>query len=151
MNRLTGDKENADPIKARSDLVDILMMNPENTDAIVKLIQSELADMKDGNTVTQISNAIDEATSGADISPGTKDNVLFWLTETSLDARQMIMVRTIEELMNNDTSRPATLDALAQVFSKENVDMIMQWVNRRVLTLNQGIYVLLFPESSSTV
>ncbi len=148
---MSGEKENSDPIKARSDLVDILMMNPENTEAIVKLIQSELSDMKDGDTVAQISTVIDEAASGSKISPNIKDNVLFWLTETSLDARQMIMVRTIEDLLNNDASRPTTLAALTQVFSKENVDMVMQWVNRRILTLNQGIYVLLFPESSTTV
>ncbi|MHA1638234.1 MAG: hypothetical protein ACTSUB_09500 [Candidatus Thorarchaeota archaeon] len=148
---MSGEKENIDPIKARSDLVDILLMNPENTDAIVKLIQSELADMKDGDTVAQISTAIDQAASGSKISSDSKDNVLFWLTETSLDARQMIMVRTIEDLLNNDASRPTTMDALTQVFTKENVDMVMQWVNRKVLTLNQGIYVLLFPESSTTV
>ncbi|MHA1930627.1 MAG: hypothetical protein ACTSV2_18815 [Candidatus Thorarchaeota archaeon] len=148
---MSGEKENIDPIKARSDLVDILLMNPENTDAIVKLIQSELADIKDGDTVAQISTAIDQAASGSKISSDSKDNVLFWLTETSLDARQMIMVRTIEDLLNNDASRPTTMDALTQVFTKENVDMVMQWVNRKVLTLNQGIYVLLFPESSTTV
>jgi hypothetical protein len=35
------------------------------------------------------------------------------------------------------------------VSSKENVDMVMEWVNRKILTLNQAVYVLLYPDSSS--
>ena len=127
---MSGEKENTDPIKARSDLVDILMMNPENTDAIVKLIQSELVDIKDGDTVTQISNAIDEAASGSELSTDSKDNVLFWLTESSPDARQMIMVRTIEDLLNNllDSNIESIRNSEHPFWVKPVTSLIREWI-----------------------
>jgi hypothetical protein len=70
------------------------------------------------------------------------------LTETSPDARQLILVRTIEELLGIEESKKSTLDALAKVSSEENVDMVMEWVNKKIMTLNQAVYVLLFPDSS---
>ena len=139
------------PMKARSDLVDILSMNPENTEAIVKLIQSELTTVQDAEVISQVSEAIDEVASGSEVSTDTKDNVLFWLTNTSSDVRQMIMVRTIEELLKIESCRAPTIEALTKISSKENVDMVMEWINRKILTLNQGIFVLLFPDSSATV
>ena len=150
MRILTGD-DDIGPMKARSDLVDLLRMNPENTEAIVKLIQSELPAVRDADVISQVSEAIDEVASGSDVSSDTKDNVLFWLTNTSSDVRQMIMVRTIEELLRIESCRAPTIEALTKVSSKENVDMVMEWINRKILTLNQGIFVLLFPDSSPTV
>ena len=139
------------PMRARSDLVDILSHDPKNTEAIVKLIQSELADLKDGEDVSNIRNAISEVASQSNIDSKTTDNVLYWLTQTTPDVRQMILVQTIEELLGIKISRDATLSALHQVSSKENVDMVMEWVNRKILTLNQAVYVLLYPDSSSAL
>lgn len=145
------DDDDIGPMKARSDLVDILRLNPKNTEAIVKLIQSELATVQDTEVISQVSEAIDEVAAGSDVSTDTKDNVLYWLTNTSSDVRQMIMVRTIEELLKIESCRAPTIEALTKISSKENVDMVMEWINRKILTLNQGIFVLLFPDSSATV
>ncbi len=136
------------PLRARSDLVDILSNDPRNTAAIVKLIQSELTDLKDGEAVSNIKNAISEVASQSNIDRKTTDNVLYWLTKTTPDVRQMILVQTIEELLGIETSKEATLSALHQVSSKENVDMVMEWVKRKILTLSQAVYVLLYPDSS---
>lgn len=136
------------PLQARSDLVDILKFNPENTDTIVTIIQSELKGIKDRESVSKISEAVGEAAKRADVEPKVKDNVLYWLTETSPDARQLILVRTIEELLGLEGSKQSTLDALGKVSSKENVDMVMEWVNKKIMTLNQAVYVLLFPDST---
>ncbi len=139
------------PLKARSDLIDMLRSCPDNTAAIVTLIQTELRDIQDGDVVLKIKDTLDSVASESGVSKEAKENVLYWLTQTSLDARQMILVRTIEELLKIDQCKPATLEALSQISSKENVDMVMEWVNRKILTLNQGVYVLLFPESSDAL
>lgn len=148
---MSGKDESDGPMKARSDLVDMLKACPENTAAIVTLIQDELHELQDRDAISRISGTIDSVAADSGTSTEVKDNVLFWLTQTSLDARQMIMVRTIEELLETDECRPATLEALAQISSKDNVEMVMEWVNRSIMTLNQAVYVLLFPESSDAL
>lgn len=137
------------PIQARSDLVSILSTCPENTQAIVTIIQNELKDLKDSKVVSNISNALKEAASHTDMDEKARDGVLYYLTESNPDVRQTILVQTIEELLTMDDCRDATLSALSQVSSPENVNMLMQWVDRQILTLNQAVFVLLYPDSSS--
>lgn len=139
------------PMQARSDLIDILSQCPENTEAIVTLIQSELNDLRDSDAVNVISNALTEAASQSNVDASTRDNVLYWLTQTTPDVRQMILVQTIEELLNMENCREATTFALVKISSQENVDMVMEWVNRKILTLNQAVYVLLYPDSSTAL
>ncbi len=148
---MSGNDDFNGPMKARSDLVDMLKASPENTAAIVTLIRSELQDIQDSDAVSRVSGTIDSVAAESGISSKVKDNVLYWLTKTSLDARQMIMVRTIEELLGIEECKPATLDALAQISSRDNVEMVMEWVNRSIMTLNQAVYVLLFPDSSDAL
>lgn len=135
------------PMQARSDLIDILSHDPANTEAIVKIISAELKDMKDSET--EISNALSEASSG--IAKEAKDNVLYWLTKTAPDVRQMILVQTIEELLKLPGSKEPTIEALTRVSSSENVEMVLDWVERKILTLNQAVYVLLYPDSSAAL
>ena len=139
------------PMQARSDLIDILSQYSENTEALVILIQSELKDLKDRDVVNDISNTITEAASQSKVDPATRDNVLYWLTETTPDVRQMILVQTIEELLKMDNCREATISALVKISSQENVDMVMEWVNHSILTLSQAVYVLLYPDSSAAL
>jgi hypothetical protein len=139
------------PMQARSDLIDILSQCPENTEALVKLIHSELDELKDSDSLRDISSAITEAASKSNVDSSTRDNVLFWLTETAPDIRQMILVQTIEELLGMENCREATTNALVKVSSQENVNMVMEWVNRSILTLNQAVYVLLYPDSSAAL
>ena len=139
------------PMQARSDLIDILSRCSENTEAIVTLIQSELKDLQDGDTVKKISNTLTEAASQSKVDATARDNVLYWLTETTPDVRQMILVQTIEELLGMENCKEATIYALVKISSQENVDMVMEWVNRKILTLNQAVYVLLYPDSSAAL
>ncbi|MBN2230257.1 MAG: hypothetical protein JW779_11775 [Candidatus Thorarchaeota archaeon] len=139
------------PIRARSDLIDILSHNPENTEAIVTLIQNELKDIKDGDVVSNISNTISEVAAQTNIDSESEKNILYWLTETSPDVRQMILVQTIEELLSIKQCRDPTLEALVKISSKDNVDTVMEWVKRKILTLNQAVYVLLYPDSSKGI
>jgi hypothetical protein len=148
---MTGNDELTGPLKARSDLVDILRMCPENTEGIITLILSELEDFHDSEVIAKVEGVIESAAAKAEIDPGTRDNVLYWLTETSPDARQMIMMRTIEDLLEIDQCRPAVTSALGKISSTENVKMVMEWVERKILTLNQAVYVLLFPDSSAAL
>jgi len=150
MSTLSKDNE-IGPMQARSDLIDILSQCPENTEALVTLIQSELKDLKGSEVMRDISNTITEAASQSNVDSSTRDNVLYWLTETTPDVRQMILVQTIEELLNMDKCREATTIALVKISSQENVDMVMEWVNRKILTLNQAVYVLLYPDSSAAL
>ena len=136
-------------MQARSDLIDILSHDPANTEAIVKIIATELKDMKDSETESEISAALSEASSGVDKE--AKDNVLYWLTKTAPDVRQMILVQTIEELLKLPMSKEPTIDALTRVSSADNVKMVMEWVERKILTLNQAVYVLLYPDSSTAL
>ncbi len=138
-----------DPMQARSDLVSILSADPEITKAIVTIIENELRDLKDSRVVSNISNAISESASHSNIDDATRDGVLYYLTETAPDVRQTILVQTIEELLKLPGSKDPTLAALSQVSTKENVDLVMQWVDRQILTLNQAVFVLLYPDSSS--
>ena len=137
------------PMRARSDLIDILSHNPANTEAIVKIISTELKDMKESETESEISTALNEVSSGVDKE--AKDNVLYWLTKTAPDVRQMILVQTIEELLKIPASKEPTIDALTRVSSMDNVKMVMEWVDRKILTLNQAVYVLLYPDSSTAL
>ncbi|MGY5875172.1 MAG: hypothetical protein RTU30_05460 [Candidatus Thorarchaeota archaeon] len=143
--------EEPGPLKARTDLADILMQNPENTEALVTIIENELKDIKDSDVVSRISDAVESVTSNAEVSADTKDNILYWLTETTPDVRQMILVQTVERLLSNDSSRNPTLIALGRISSESNVDMVMNWVERSIMTLNQAVYVLLYPDSSDAL
>ena len=96
MRTLSDDKDPSGPAQARSDLIDILSHDPENTEAIVTIIQNELTDLKDAKAVT---NALNAAASSSKVAAEARDNVLYWLTETTPDVRQMILVQTIEELL----------------------------------------------------
>jgi len=151
MRTLSEDRDPSGPAKARSDLIDILSHEPENTEAIVTIITNELTDLKDRKAVSAISNALKEAAATSNVSADARNNVLYWLTETTLDVRQMILVQTIEELLGMPHCKDATIEALTRISSKENVKMVMEWVERKILTLNQAVYVLLYPDSSSAL
>ena len=142
---MSDDKDRSDPAKARSDLIDILSHDPMNTEAIVAIIRHELTDIKDSKAVTSALNAAAES---SNVDANARDNVLYWLTETTPDVRQMILVQTIEELLGMPQCKEATIDALTQVSSEENVKMVMEWVDRKILKLDQAVYVLLYPDSS---
>jgi hypothetical protein len=148
MRTLSDDKDHSDPAQARSNLIDILSHDPANTEAIVTIIQNELTDLKDGTAVTEISNALSAAAASSKVDGSVKDNVLYWLTETTPDVRQMILVQTIEELLGMPQCKDSTVEALTRISSKDNVTMVMEWVDRKILTLNQAVYVLLYPDSS---
>ncbi len=151
MRTLSDDKDQSGPAQARSDLIDILSHDPENTEAIVTIIQNELTDLKDGTAVSEISNALKEAAAASNIGADARKNVLYWLTKTTPDVRQMILVQTIEELLGMPQCKDATIAALTRISSEDNVKMVMEWVNRKILTLNQAVYVLLYPDSSAAL
>jgi len=148
---MTRDEDTTSPLRIRSDLVGILKRNPQNTEAIVAVIDSELRGIKDSQSRSQVSTVLSKAAKRASVGKKVVDNVLHWLTETSPDVRQMILVRTIEDLLEDSQSRIAALAALARVSSEENVKTVMEWVKRGVMTTNQAVYVLLYPESSSAL
>jgi len=150
LNPLSKDDE-LGPLRARSDLIDILRHDPKNSEVIVTLIQAELKDLKDSDIVSELSDTITEVAVNSNTNAEARKNVLYWLTQTTPDIRQMILVQTLEELLGLEQCRDATLKALIQVSSKENVDMVMEWVNRKILTINQAVYVLLYPDSSSAI
>jgi hypothetical protein len=147
---LSGNEEPG-PLKARADLVDILIQDPQNTEILATIIENELKDIRDKNVRSQISQAVESLTSRADVSSEVRENILYWLTETSPDVRQMILVQTVERLLENMESRKAALGALAKISSESNVDMVMNWVNHQIMTLNQAVYVLLYPDSSDAL
>ncbi|KXH70476.1 MAG: hypothetical protein AM326_04325 [Candidatus Thorarchaeota archaeon SMTZ-45] len=151
MRTLSDGKDPSGPAKARSDLIDILSHDPENTEAIVTIIQNELTDLKDGKAVSEISNALKEAAAASNVADDARNNVLYWLTETTPDIRQMILVQTIEELLGMPQCKDATIAALTRISSEDNVKMVMEWVGRKILTLNQAVYVLLYPDSSAAL
>lgn len=138
-------------MQARSDLVDILSHDPANTEAIVKIISAELKDLKDSKNVSEITNALNEMASSSNVDKDARDNVLYWLTKTAPDVRQMILVQTIEELLKLPTSKEPTIEALTRISSEDNVKMVMEWVDRKILTLNQAVYVLLYPDASAAL
>ncbi|MHA1924650.1 MAG: hypothetical protein ACXABV_02130 [Candidatus Thorarchaeota archaeon] len=147
---MTRDEENG-PMKARADLVGILRSDPDITGVIVTIIENELKDIKDKEVMTKISNTLSEAAAHSGVEAEVKENVLHWLTETSPDVRQMILVKTIEDLLGTPDTKAPTMDALGKLSSKENVDMVFEWVNSNILTLNQAVYVLLYPDSSEAL
>lgn len=151
MRTLSDDKDPSGPAQARSDLIDILSHDPDNTQAIVTIIQNELTDLKDSKGISEISNALSDAAASSNVEASARDNVLYWLTETTPDVRQMILVQTIEELLVLPHCKDATIEALTRISSADNVKMVMEWVDRKILTLNQAVYVLLYPDSSSAL
>ncbi|MFO7836971.1 MAG: hypothetical protein R6V83_09960 [Candidatus Thorarchaeota archaeon] len=146
-------KENgfSGPMKARADLVEMLMCDPEVTEALVTIIKSELKEMQESDAVSQISGALHDAATRTEIENTNQKNILYWLTQTGSDVRQMILVQTIKSLLEYPECRQPTLDALEKISSRENVSMVMEWVNRNILTLEQAVYVLLYPEASSAL
>lgn len=148
MRTLSDDKDYSSPAQARSDLIDILSYDPKNTEVIVTIIQNELMDLKDSKAVT---NALDAAAASSKVDADVKDNVLYWLTETTPDVRQMILVQTIEELLGMPQCKEATINALTRISSEENVKIVMAWVDSKILTMNQAVYVLMYPDSSAAL
>jgi len=148
MRTMSDDKDRSDPAQARSDLIDILSHDPVNTEAIVAIIRHELRDIK---TSEDIISALNAAAASSNVDANARDNVLYWLTETTPDVRQMILVQTIEELLGMPQCKDATINALTQVSSEENVKMVMEWVDRGILKLDQAVYVLLYPDSSAAL
>jgi uncharacterized membrane-anchored protein YjiN (DUF445 family) len=138
-------------MKARADLVGILRSDPDITGVIVTIIENELKDIKDQEVMAKISNTLSEAAAHSGVEAEVKENVLHWLTETSPDVRQMILVKTIEELLETPDCKAPTMEALGRLSSKDNVDMVFEWVNSNILTLNQAVYVLLYPDSSEAL
>ncbi|MEM2142186.1 MAG: hypothetical protein QXQ81_02880 [Candidatus Thorarchaeota archaeon] len=132
----------------RSDLVGIIRGSSSITEMIVNLIENELRDLREGDAAERVRGALSVAAREAGVTDSTRDAVLAWLTKTTPDVRQTILVQTSETHLGDDKIRPDILRALEQVASKESVTMVMDWVNRGILTLSQGVYVLLFPESS---
>ncbi len=147
---MSDNRDVQDPIRARSDLVDVLVCDPENAELIASLIEAELRGMKTGMS-NELKEEIKRAAQKASLDQKAMDNLLYWLTETSLDARQLILIRTIEQLLTIDQCRSSALKALAKISSEENVSLVMEWVDRGILTLNQAVYVLLFPDSTATL
>ncbi len=139
------------PIRARSDLVEMIRTSPENTEAVVAIIQNELKDLQKSEDAAEIEVALERVATDASIDEEARDNVLYWLTKTSPDARQTIIVRTIEELLRLPETRDTILDILGRISSEENVKMVMEWVDHNILTLNQAVFVLLFPDSSAAL
>jgi hypothetical protein len=148
---MVDERDKNGPLRARSDLLGIMMCDPENTEALVAIMERELKDIQDTDVSARISHAVEKAAAKADISDEDRDNILFWLTSAAPDVRQMILVRTIEELLDKPECRPSTLNALAKVSSEENVSLVLDWVERGILTLNQAVYVLLYPDSSAAL
>lgn len=138
-------------MQARSDLVSILSADPEITKAIVTIIENELRDLKDSKVVSNISSVLTKSASHSNVDDSTRDGVLYYLTETNPDVRQTILVQTIEELLNLPNSRDPTLKALCQISSEDSVNLVMQWVEKQILTLNQAVFVLLYPDSSTAL
>jgi len=147
---LTRDEDEG-PMRARADLLDIIRRDPDITAVVVSIVESELKDIKNKDVVAQISNTLSEAATHSGIGADIQESVLHWLTESTPDVRQMIMVKTIEDLLETPDCRDATLKALAKLSSKENVDMVFQWVDSNILTLNQAVYVLIYPDSSEAL
>jgi propanediol dehydratase large subunit len=129
----------------------MLRTSSANTDTLVRLIENELKDLKRGDAAKKVRAALSQVAKKAKVDSETEDNLISWLTETSPDVRQMIMVQTIEELLKDEAIRVDILKALSKISTEENVRMVMDWVKKGVLTLNQGVYVLLYPESSATL
>lgn len=148
---MTQENGSGGPMKARTDLVDMLLCDPEVTEALVTIIKSELEDMQEGEAGKQISETLHEAAARTNVEDTNQRNILYWLTQTGSDVRQMILVQTIEALLEYPECRKPTLDALEKISSRENVDMVMQWVDKQILTLEQAVYVLLYPEASAAL
>lgn len=143
--------EDEGPMRARADLLDIIRRDPDITDVVVTIVENELKDIKNKDVVAQISNTLSEAASHSGIGAEVQESVLHWLTESTPDVRQMILVKTVEDLLETPDCRDATLKALAKLSSKDNVDMVFQWVDSNILTLNQAVYVLIYPDSSEAL
>lgn len=139
------------PIQARSDLVEMIRTSPENTEAIVAIIQNELKDLQKSEDAAEIEVALERVASDSSVDKEARDNVLYWLTQTSPDARHTILVMTIEELLRIPKTRDTMLEVLGRISTQENVKMVMEWVDRNILTLNQAVFVLLFPDSSTAL
>ncbi len=134
--------------KARSDLAGILRERVKETETIVELIENELKGLKSPGGIAKISSVLSKIADATGVDSDARDNLLYWLTESSSDVRQMILVQTIEELLRDDTVREDMLKVLVRLSSEESVSMVLDWVERGILTLGQGVYVLLYPNAT---
>ncbi len=145
------EEEELGPLRARSELVGMLMQDPKNVEALVAIVQNELEALKDNSALERMTETLDAAADRAKVSDECRDVVLYWLTESEPSIRQMILVETIEQLLSNDASRETALEALGRVSSPESVEVVMSWVERGILTTTQAVYVLLYPDASAAL
>ncbi|MCF2136732.1 MAG: hypothetical protein K9W43_05755 [Candidatus Thorarchaeota archaeon] len=145
---MSGNDEAAKLARARTDLVDMIRASPDDIEPLLEIIEGELKGIKEGTTSDNISEAVSKVAEVSGADADSVCNVLYWLTESGPDARQTIIVHTIESLLKDSYTRHIALAVLTRVSSQDNIDIMMKYVDRGVLTLSQAIFVLLYPDSA---
>ncbi len=145
---MSKNNEASEMIRARSDLIDMIRASREDIETLIQIIENELKDIREGDTAERISKAVSRVAEGSGADTDSVYNVLYWLTQSGPDARQAIIVQTLETMMNDEELRDVALAILRRLSSKENVDIVLKYVDKNVLTLSQAIYVLLYPDAS---
>jgi len=143
--------EASEMIRARTDLIDLIRSSREDLDTLIEIIENELKDIREGDTAERISRAVSRAAEGAGTDTDSLYNILYWLTQSGPDARQAIVVQTLETMMNDDELRDVALAILERLSSRENVDIVLRYVEKGVLTLGQAIFVLLYPDADQVL
>lgn len=146
---MSGNDEATGMMKARTDLIDMIRTSQEDIETLVEIIENELKNIREGDAAERISKAVSKVAEGSGADADSLYNVLYWLTQSGPDARQAIIVQTLETMLNDESLRKVGLSVLTRVSSQENVDLMLRYVERGVLTLSQAIFVLLYPDSSS--
>ncbi len=146
---MSGNDEAAKLAQARTDLVDMIRASPKSTQSLLEIIESELKGIKEGPAADNIADAVSKVAEASGADADSVCNVLYWLTESGPDARQTIIVQTLESLVKDESTRDIALSVLSRFSTRENIDIIMKYVSKGVLTLSQAIFVLLYPDSSS--
>lgn len=126
-------------------LIDIIKKN-SNDELLIDLLKFELSrNDNNGKNKEKLLQELKDAATIHNISDEQIDKIFYWITHPVRDIRQIILTKTIEELLKDEKYYNNVFNILCQTAGKEGVELIFKWVKDGIMTLEQAIYTIVYP------
>ncbi len=135
------------PIDVEKILVDIIRKNPEDH-LLYDLLAYELGISNvNGSNKEKVLEDLQNNANKYNLSDKQVEKIFYWITHPVRDIRQIIITKTIEELLKDERFHDSVYDILCSLAGKEGVELIFKWVKDGVMTLEQAVFTIVYPIS----
>ncbi len=140
-------KPKLSPIDVEKILVDIVRKNPED-ELLYELLKYELGISNiNGSNKEKVLTTLKKNATKYDLTDKDVEKIFYWVTHPVRDIRQIILTKTIEELLKDDKFHDKIYEMLCELTGKEGVELIFKWVKDGIMTLEQAIFTIVYPLS----